>query len=105
MTRVHVFLFPVGSGTRELYNIGYWESCHFQNDLQILRNCRHENRYCFYSPADFWVFRPTGTTRYTDQGEICQGGCQILPFYESGDPTNSVKHWGTTVGQSTRSNL
>jgi len=31
-------------------------------------------RYCFNSRADFWVFRPTGVTRCTDQGEIWQGG-------------------------------
>jgi len=28
----------------------------------------------FYSRADFWVFRPAGTTRCTDQGKIWQGG-------------------------------
>jgi len=32
-------------------------------------------RYCFYSWADFWVFRPAGATRRcTDQDEIWQWG-------------------------------
>ena len=34
----------------------------------------HTCRYCFYSRVDFSVFRPAGVTRYTDQGEIWQGG-------------------------------
>jgi len=29
--------------------------------------------YCFYSRADFEVFRPAGATRWTDQREIWQG--------------------------------
>jgi len=36
----------------------------------------------FYSGADFSGFRPAGATRFTDQGEIWQGGappCQISP--------------------------
>jgi len=28
----------------------------------------------FLLTADFWVFRPAGATRCTDQGEIWQGG-------------------------------
>ena len=28
----------------------------------------------FLLTADFWVFRPAGATRCTDQGEISQGG-------------------------------
>ena len=44
-------------------------------------------RYCFYSRAEFEVFRPAGATHCTDQGQIWQGGadrrsappCQICP--------------------------
>ena len=35
------------------------------------RICRRQLcRYCFYSRAYFGVFRPTGATRCTDQGQI-----------------------------------
>ena len=52
------------------------------------RICRRQHcRYCFYSRADFWVFRPAGATRCNDQGEIWHAGanrrsaptCQISP--------------------------
>ena len=54
-------------------------------------------QYCFYSRADFRVFRPAGATRCTDQCEIWQGGadrrsappCQISPW--------SVQGWGFTA--------
>ena len=39
------------------------------------RICRRQLcRYCFYSRADFEVFRPARATRCTDQGQIWQGG-------------------------------
>ena len=34
----------------------------------------------FYSRADLWVFRPTGATRCTDQGEIWLGGADLCPL-------------------------
>jgi len=44
-------------------------------------------RYLIYSEADFEIFRPAGSTRFTDGGEIWHGGgdlwspppCQISP--------------------------
>jgi len=62
------------------------------------RICRRQLcRYCFYSWANFLVFRPAGATRCTDQGEIWHGGadlrsappCQISPW--------SVQGWGFTA--------
>jgi len=62
------------------------------------RICRRQLcRYCFYSRANFWVFRPAGATRWTDPCEIWQGGadrrsappCQISPW--------SVQRWGFTA--------
>jgi len=62
------------------------------------RICRRQLcRYFVYSRADFGVFRPTGATRCTDQGEIWQEGadrrsappCQISPW--------SVQGWGITA--------
>jgi len=42
------------------------------------RICRKQLcRYCFYSRADFEVFRPAGATRCTDQGQIWQGGADL----------------------------
>ena len=38
--------------------------------LRAAQNCR----YLIYSEADFEVFRPAGTTRCTDGGEIWHGG-------------------------------
>jgi len=54
-------------------------------------------RYCFYSRANFWVFRPAGAIRWTDPGQIWHGGadhksappCQIWPW--------SVQGWGFTA--------
>ena len=51
----------------------------------------------FLLTADFWVFRPAGTTYCTDQGEIWQGEanrrsaplCQTWPW--------SVQEWGFTA--------
>jgi len=59
--------------------------------------CRQLCRYCFYSRADFGVFRHAGATRCTDQGGIWHGGadrrsarpCQITPW--------SVQGWGFTA--------
>jgi len=36
-----------------------------------------EGRYCFYSRADFRVFRPAGATCCTDQGEIWHRGADL----------------------------
>jgi len=41
---------------------------YYRQDLPEEQLCR----YCFYSRADFWVLRPAGATRCTDQGEICK---------------------------------
>ena len=50
-------------------------------DVITGRICRRQLcRYFVYSRADFGVFRPTGATRYTDQGQIWRGGADnILP--------------------------
>ena len=56
---------------------------YYRQDLPEGQLCR----YCFYSRADFRVFRPSGATRCTDKGEIWHGGanrrsappCQISP--------------------------
>ena len=45
-------------------------SCLITGRKREVLNCR----YCFYSRADFWIFRPAGATCCTDQGEIWQGG-------------------------------
>jgi len=41
-------------------------------------------RYCFYSRADFWVFRPAGAKRWTYRGEIWQGRA---------DHRRNMLHW------------
>jgi len=47
----------------------------YVENIIIGRICRRQLcRYCFYSRANFEVFRPAGATRCTDQGEIWQGG-------------------------------
>ena len=63
---------------------------YYRQDLPEGQLCR----YCFYSRADFRVFRPAGATHCTDKGEIWHGGanrrsappCQISPW--------SVQGWG-----------
>ena len=74
----------------------------------IGRICRRQLcRYCFYSRADFWVFRPAGATRCTDQGEIWHGGadrrsaplCQISPWSVQGSgftAPKAGKNWNFT---------
>jgi len=62
-------------------------------------------RYCFYSRADFWVFRPVGATRCTDQGEIWHWGadrrsarpCQISPW--------SLQEWGFTAPKTEKNGI
>jgi len=45
------------------------------------RICRRQLcRYCFYARPGFGVFRPAGATRYTNQGEIWQGGADHGPL-------------------------
>jgi len=42
------------------------KNCFITGRMRELHTCR-----CyFYSGADFWVFRPAGASRCTDQGEI-----------------------------------
>ena len=48
----------------------YSSATFYRQDLPEGQLCR----YCFYSRADFRVFRPTGATCCTDQGEILQEG-------------------------------
>ena len=74
-----------------LFCISYCFRYHRQ-DLPEGQLCR----YFVYSRADFGVFRPEGTTRCTDQGEIWQGAdhrsappCQISSW--------SVQGWGFTA--------
>ena len=40
-------------------------------------------RYLVYSEADFEVFRPAGTTRCIDGGEIWRGGGEVPNFTPS----------------------
>jgi len=47
---------------------------YYRQDLPGGQLCR----YFVYSRADFGVFRPSGATRCTDQGQIWQGG-PLLP--------------------------
>ena len=72
----------------------------------ITGRCRRQLcRYCFYSRADFEVFRPAGATRCTDQGQDWQGGadrgsappCQIWPW--------SVQGWGFTAPKTEKWNF
>ena len=44
--------------------------------LRVAQPCR----YCFYSLAQKWVFRPAGATRCPDKREIWHGGAD-LQFY------------------------
>ena len=53
--------------------IAVTRSSHYRQDLPEGQLCR----YCFYSRADFWVFRPAGATRCTDQGEIWWRGADL----------------------------
>jgi len=49
------------------------------------RICRRQLcRYCFYSRADFEVFRPTGVIRCIDQGQIWQGAKFDLDRFRGG---------------------
>ena len=46
-------------------------SCKIVHFIITGRICRRQLcRYCFYSRADFGVFRPAGATRCTDKGDI-----------------------------------
>jgi len=49
---------------------------YYRQDLPEGQLCRH----CFYSRADFRIFRPAGATRCTDQGEIWHGERTIGPL-------------------------
>jgi len=54
------------------------------------RICRRQLcRYCFYSRANFWVFRPAGATRWTDPGHKSAPSCLISSW--------SVQGWGFTA--------
>jgi len=44
--------------------------CLLPAGLRVAQPCR----YCFYSLAQKWVFRPAGTTRCLDRREIWNGG-------------------------------
>jgi len=66
------------------------------------RICRRQLcRYFVYSRADFGVFRPTGATRCTDQGQIWQEGgdrrsappCQIWPWSIQGVVVYGPQNW------------
>ena len=45
--------------------------------MTVFLPAAYKCQYCFYSRADFSVFRPAGATSCTDQGEIWQGEAKI----------------------------
>ena len=61
-------------------------SASVSSDLKALYKCvvtgricrRQLCRYCFCSRANFGVFRPAGATRWTDPGQIWQGGADLI---------------------------
>jgi len=69
---------------------------HYRQDLPKGQLCR----YCCYSRADFWVFRPTGVTRCTDQSEIWQGGADhrsAPPCHYGFTAPKTEKNWNFTI--------
>ena len=69
----HIIIISISSSSRTDYHTQLSTSqlvCCYRQDLPE----GQLNRYCFYSRADFRVFRPAGATRCTDQGEIWHGG-------------------------------